>query len=237
MDRPTPRTVALLAACTLALAMTLPAASAQPTEKEEFRYRWKLGNLVGKLAGLFLPSRGEGVLTFTPQNDTLTSELLITSEQSAEGEFWRYGAEIDRGNLQARRAWSSYAWRGKERSKSAEIEEEGVIDIASSIYSIRRDPPTAPRPMDVWSDGKTYPVLVIPRGEETREVAGRKIATRHFSIRGYDAPGGRKWKGHLELWLAADPAATPVEIRIERNLADLRLEITELPASVGASAP
>lgn len=243
MSTPAPRIAlafAALAVLAVALAAAVPAAG-QPApgqpEKEEFHYRWKLGSFLGKVAGLFLPSRGDGVLTFTPGDDTLTSELLITSEQSAEGEFWRYGAEIDRADLHALRAWTSYAWRGKSRSKSAEIEAEGVIDIASSIYAIRRDPPTIARPMNVWSDGNIYPVLVIPRGEEKREVAGRTLTARRYTIRGYDAPGGRKWKGQLELWLATDPAATPVEIRIERNLADLRLELTSLPASLNGAHP
>jgi hypothetical protein len=226
----------LAAALVLAVAPTTPAAAGQP-ETEEFHYRWKLGGLIGKMAGLFLPNQGEGLLTFTADDGTLTSELLITSDQSAEGEYWRYGAEIDRSDLTARRAWSSYSWRGKSRSKSAEIEEEGVIDIASSIYAIRRDPPTASRPMNVWSDGKTYPVLVIPRGEERRKIAGRTLVTRRYTILGYDAPGGRKWKGQLELWLATDPAATPVEIRIERSLADLRLELTSLPDDLVPAQP
>jgi hypothetical protein len=223
--------------------VTLPAASAaalQPDgQPEEFHYHWKLGNLFGKVAGLFFPGRGDGLLTFTPGVDTLTSELFITSGQSAEGEFWRYGAESDRASLQARRAWSSYLWRGKAREKDQPIVDRGVMEITSGIYAIRRDPPAAPRKMEIWSDGKTYPVLAIPRGEEEREVAGRKIATRRFSIRGFDAPGRNRWKGSVELWLADDPAATPVEIRIERSLAHLHLEITELPDGVdgGAAAP
>jgi Protein of unknown function (DUF3108) len=232
MNRQTPSIVPALATCTLALAMILPAAPAfaQPgNEKEEFHYRWRLGGFAGAIAGLFLPNHGDGVLSFTPKDDRLESDLLITSEESREGEFWRYGAEIDRRSLSAKRAWSSYQWKGKSNSKSQEIDVPDVMDIASGIYAIRRDPPQVTRKMDIWSDGHIYPVVVVPRGEDTREVAGRKIPTRRYSIRGYDAPGRRKWKGSLELWLAEDAAATPIEIRIERSLADLRLEITTLP--------
>jgi hypothetical protein len=194
---------------------------------------------LGKVAGLFLPGRGEGVLTFTPDGETLTSELLITSGQSAEGEFWRYGAESDRASLEARRAWSSYRWRGKAREKSQEVDDAGVLEITSGIYAIRRDPPAVPRKMEIWSDGRIYPVLAIPMGEERREVAGRKIVARRFSIRGFDAPGRHRWKGSVEVWLADDPAATPVELRIERSLAHLHLVITELPdrGDGGGSAP
>ena len=213
--------------------MTLPAGPAAgqpPPRPESFHYRWHLGGFGGVIAGLFLPSQGDGVLSFTPEDDTLTSELLITSEQSRAGEYWRYGAAVDRDDLSAKRVWSSYRWKGKSNSKSQEIDQPDVIDVASGIYAIRRDPPTVPRQMDIWSDGHTYPVVVIPRGEETREVAGEKVPTRHYSVRGYDAPGRSRWKGSLELWLAEDPAATPVEIRIQRSLADLRLELTPAPA-------
>jgi len=220
-------TAVLVAA--LALANALPTRATEPVS-EEFRYRWRLGSLLGVVAGLFLPSHGEGVLRVAPADGgNLTSELLITSEESRRGEYWRYGSEMDPDTGRAVRAWSSYRWRGEEKEKRAEIEEDGVVDVVSGIWAIRRDPPDRPRPMEIWSDGKIYPVVVVPRGRETRTIDGRKIATRHFTVKGYDVPGKRRWKGSLELWLAEDAAATPVEIRIARNLADLRLELQDPP--------
>lgn len=205
------------------------AGAAQPVN-EEYRYRWHLGSLLGRVAGLFLPSHGDGVLRVTPGEDgRMTSELLITSEQSAAGEYWRYGSEMDSETGLALRAWSAYKWRGEEKSKEEEIEQGGVRDVVSGIWSIRQDPPERPRPMEIWSDGKIYPVMVVPRGAETRTLDGEKVATRHFTVTGYDAPGKRRWKGTLELWLADDDAATPVEIHISRSLADLRLELQDLP--------
>jgi uncharacterized protein DUF3108 len=193
---------------------------------EEFRYAWQLRNLVGVVAGLFLPNQGEGSLTFkTQKNGHLRTELTITSDASREGEFFRYGSEIDTETLQPIRAWSSYSWRGETKTKSEEIEQQGVLDIASGIYAIRRDPPAKPRRMEIWSDGKIYPVVVMPLGEEVRKVGDAKVATRHFSIRGLEAPGRRKWKGKLDLWLAKDDAATPVGILISRNLADVRMDL------------
>ncbi len=219
--------VLLLAVLTLAAA--LPAHAGDPVS-EEYRYRWRLGNLLGVVAGLFLPSHGEGVLRVTPAGGGhLTSELLITSHESRAGEYWRYGSELDPATGRALRAWSSYRWRGEEKEKRAEIAGDGVVDVVSGIWAIRRDPPARPRQMEIWSDGKIYPVVVVPRGRETRTIAGREIATRHFTVRGYDVPGKRRWKGSLELWLAEDAAATPVEIRIERRLADLRLELQNPP--------
>jgi Protein of unknown function (DUF3108) len=193
---------------------------------ENFRYSWQLRNFIGTIAGLFFPNQGEGSLTFrTEKNGHLRSELTITSNESREGEFFRYGSEVDIETLQPIRAWSSYTWRGESKTKSEEIEAHGVLDIAAGIYAIRRDPPTKPRRMEIWSDGKTYPVVVIPLGEETRKVGNAKVATRHFSVRGVEMPGRRKWKGKLDLWLAKDAAATPVGILISRNLADVRMEL------------
>lgn len=207
------------------------------TDGEVYRYRWHLGSLLGRVAGLFLPSRGDGVLSFRPLSDGhLRSDLLITSEKSRDGEYWRYGSELDPDTGHTRRAWSSYRWRGEEKKRDAEIDRRGVMDVVSGIWAIRQDPPTRSRHMEIWSDGKIYPVMVVPRGRETLEVDGRRVATRHFSIRGYrtdrTSTGGevRRWKGSMELWLTIDETATPVEIRISRNLADLRLELQSLPA-------
>ena len=61
-------------------------ASAQGRGDEEFQYRWQLRNIIGTLAGLFLPNRGDGHLTFKKDgNGHLRSELTITSAVAASG--------------------------------------------------------------------------------------------------------------------------------------------------------
>lgn len=221
-------TGALLALLTPSLG-AVPGEAAAPALDEQFQYRWQLKNFVGAVAGLFLPNQGEGSLTFRTTNGHLRSELMITSSASREGEYFRYGSEIDKSTLQPIRAWSAYSWRGESKAKSEEIEKRGVLDVAAGIFAIRRDPPTKSRRMEIWSDGKIYPVVVMPRGTETRKLSGRSIQTRHYSIRGVEIPGRRKWKGKMDLWLATDEAATPVEILISRNLADVRMELKSLP--------
>jgi hypothetical protein len=196
--------------------------------EEEFQYRWQLRNLVGAVAGIFLPNRGEGSLTFRKANGHVRSELTITSDASREGEYFRYGSEIDSRTLEPIRAWSSYSWRGESKSKSEEIAARGVLDVAAGIYAIRQDPPARSRRMEIWSDGKIYPVVVIPRETKARTLSGTRIQARHYQIRGVELPGRRKWKGKLDLWLANDPAATPVEIVISRNLADVHMELKSL---------
>ena len=221
------RKIVVTGALVTLLTPALGAAPASPAValNEQFTYRWQLKNFLGAVAGLFLPNQGEGSLTFKTTNGHLRSELMITSSASRQGEYFRYGSEIDRVTLQPIRAWSAYSWRGESKSKIEDIGKQGVLDVAAGIFAIRRNPPEKTRRMEIWSDGKIYPVVVIPRGTEQRKLSGRNIYARHFSIRGVEEPGARRWKGKMDLWLARDGAATPVEIVISRNLADVRLEL------------
>jgi hypothetical protein len=199
-------------------------------EHESFHYRWHLTSFLGALAGLFFPNNGEGLLEFTTtEAGTLISQLEVTSEKSADGEFWLYGAEVDPRQKKVLRAWSSYRFRGKDKEKKSEVGEEGVIDVASGIRAIRQSPPRAPTRMRIWSDGKTYPVEVLPQGEAERRIGETKIKTLHYLVRGVEVPDERIWKGSLELWLAEDEAATPVAILIKRSGLGVLLELDPQP--------
>lgn len=214
----------------LLVAAVLLAAPAAANDEERLAYRWELDGFLGALAGLFVPSGGEGSLTRERlPNGNWKSELLITSSEAKRADFFRYGAELEPESLTTVRAWQSSHWRGESRSKEAKVEQAGVIDIVSGIQALRRDPPRAPRPMEIWSDGRLYPVMVLPHGHTTRKVGGRQIAVEHLVITGVERPGRRFWKGGLELWLADDPAATPVEIRVTRSSVHVRLELLEAP--------
>jgi Protein of unknown function (DUF3108) len=212
-------------ACVLLLLPPGLAAVGQSAD-EDFHYHWKLGNVVGTILGIFLPRQGDGNLEFKLQKDGhLRGELLITSPESREGEYWRYGSEMDPRTLQPIRVWSSYQWHGRSKAYHDEVDQKGVLDISCAIYTLRHEPFEKPRDMEVWSDGKIYPIRVVPMGDEVRVIANQKIDTRHFAIRGRDLPERRKWTAKVDFWLAKDPVATPVEIQISRRLADVRLEL------------
>ncbi|MFN7942072.1 MAG: DUF3108 domain-containing protein [Thermoanaerobaculia bacterium] len=214
----------------LALALALAAGSRAVAADEHLAYRWRLQGFVGLLASLFMPTGGEGSLSLVRlPSGNLESELLITSPQSDDGEYFRYGAELDALGDATLRAWSSYRWRGESKSRESKLETGDVMSIASAIYRLRQAPPDKPSPLEIWSDGKTYPVLVVPIGREELKIAGRKVTARHLAIRGVERPGRRFWKGSLELWLGEDPAATPVQIQVERSAARVRLELVTLP--------
>lgn len=206
-------------------AMTPSVYGAGPAAGESFHYRWRLTRFLGVIAGLFLPREGDGVLSLSAATGSaLRSELRITAA-SAGKDFYLYASELDPQTGRAKHAWSEYSWRGETSSKQGQIESEGVIDVASGIYLLRQSPPDQPRPMEIWSDGKIYPVIVVPVGNERRQIAGKLVETRHLSIRGVEKPGRRFWKAKLDLWLAKDEIATPVEIRLDRRGAALHLEM------------
>jgi hypothetical protein len=218
------------------VALVAPRLAAQPRaldDAEVIYYDWKLEGAVGALAGLFLPRTGEGSLTTREAGDgRLESVLLITSPKSKRGEFWTYGAELRRDGSPLR-TWSSYLWRGESKYKETELAEQDVVDIASGIYHIRKHLPREPQRMRIWSDGKLYPVVVRPGGEETRRLPGGAVRTRRYTIAGVRVAGERFWEGHLDLWLTLDQEATPVEILVARKWARVRLERD--PDSPGAN--
>lgn len=218
---------ALLGALALA-ALILGGAPARADQAsyEVLRYRWRLLGLQGALAGFFLPNRGEGSLvTGVAEGGALRSELVITSPGGREEEFWRYGAELDPASGGTLRAWSAYFFRGERKAREAELADQGVVDVASGIYLIRQSPPRAQQRMRIWSDGKLYPVVVLPLEHDRRQLRGKSVRVRHYSIRGVEVPGERFWKGRLDLWLADDEASTPVEMRVERGWAGVKLEL------------
>jgi len=215
----------------LFLLLLLPAPPARPATVpaaagEVLHYRWRLQGLLGGVAGLFLPRQGEATLCQRPlESGHQVSELYLVAGHGEDGQFFRYGAEIDPASGVTVRAWSSYRWRGEAKAREAEVGQAGVIDIASGIQALRRDPPTGTRVLEIWSDGRVYPVLVLPGATRRQLLRGEPVTVRAYSIRGLSRPERRTWKGRLDLWLADDPAATPMEIRVQRSLADLVLTL------------
>lgn len=203
-------------------------ASPEPTVGEVLTYRWELKGALSFLAGLFFPDSGTGILTTEhPSVDVVRSQLRIVSEQSASGEYWLYGAEIEPFSGETEEVWSAYKWREKESSKRQRLEGKSVIDVVSGIYGLRRDPPDEPRRLEIWSDGHIYPVIILPGQERSLQVCGRRTRVRPYSIQGLDLPDRRHWKGQLEIWLADDVQATPVRIVVDRGWARVRLDLSE----------
>ncbi len=199
----------------------LPSAlTAIAAEPERLEYRWRLEGPSALFGKLLFPTSGNGWLVRERlDNGNLKSELLITAGGSRGTDYFRYAAEYDPATLAAVRAWSVSHWQGKERSKSVEVKEVGVIDLVSGIEWIRRHRPTTPVELKIWSDGKLYPVRIRQVPSSSRRQAG--VDT--YFVEGVERPGERFWAGQLELKLIRDPAATPMEIVVRRSLGRVRL--------------
>ena len=77
---------------------------------------------------------------------------------------------------------------------------------------------------NIWSGGRIYRVSVKPHGRDARLVDGQPVVTRSYSLRGVGEP---LWRGRLDLVLAEDEAATPLEIAVSRDGMRVRLELVE----------
>lgn len=212
------------------------ARAAEARGGEVLRLRWKLGGFLGVLAGLFVPSSGDAVLTFVPSSEAeiLDIELLITAPKR-EGEYFLYGAAIDRKARSTAEVWSSYRYRDKHKEREQDVEQPDVIDFASVIYHLRWYASEQTERMTIWSDGKTYPVEVQPLGAERRKIAGEKIDVRGYLVRGVKQDGGDSFDDKFWLYFARDENATPVEIVGKRGFVRLKIQMEERSgAAIGA---
>lgn len=200
---------------------------------ERFDYRWNLAGFKGVVARIFVPGQGEGRLTTVSVDeegvsDFIKTELLISSHDGKSDEFWLYGSEIDPAERRTVRSWSAQRFRGE--SKRSEREAEGVdsLDLASSIYYLRKERPDSPREDVIWSSGRLNAVMVRPGDRGTASWRGRQVATRTYSIRGLPKPGQETWNGRMDLVLTDNEQAVPLEIVVVRKGLRVRLELVDL---------
>jgi hypothetical protein len=187
---------------------------------EELRYEWQ----VSGIARLLLPAGGDGLLTTTTANGVIRTELLITT--AGTDDFFRYGSSLDHAGGDLVSAWSAYRFGKKEKSRDQQVDVPGVIDVASGILFLRREKPLQNQFMTIWSDGRLYPVVIEHRGLDNLD--GDRVG-RHYTVRGRNLVGERHWKGSLDLWLALDAAATPLQIEVARSFSKVELRLVDGP--------
>ena len=149
--------------------------------------------------------------------------FVTTAVSSKGGEYFLYGSETSADGSGV--AWSAYRWRGEEKRKRDRVRGEDVVDVAAGIRVIRERQPQGSMRMRIWSDGKTYPVLVQRVGEANVSVPAGTFRADHYRVRGVRLTGERFWKGGMDLWLAQDEERTPVRIQVERGFANVRLDL------------
>lgn len=205
---------------------------------ERFDYSWSLAGFKGALVRLFVPGRGEGRLTtvIPAQDDssgTLKTELLISSQDGKKDEFWLYGSEIDPIRKRTIRSWSSQRFRGKDREKAREAGDIEALDLASSIYYLRRERPDSPREELIWSSGRLNAVVIQPGERGSALWNGQETPTRSYSIEGVPRPGKPTWEGRLDLVVTDTEEAIPLEIVVMRKGLRVRLQLVEAASPSG----
>jgi hypothetical protein len=203
------------------------AAAAARLDGEVYRMKWRLRGFLGALAGLFVPNSGDALLTFVPREEGRQEIQVLITTPGHEGEYFLYGAEIDETEQATTEIWSSYLFRDSGREREQRIEQENVIDFASAIYHLRRNPPRAPIRMTIWNQGKTYPVEVRPLKPERRKISGTKTEVQGYAVRGVSVEGQPAFKEKFTLYFSRDAASTPLEIAGKRGWVKLRIQLVE----------
>ena len=234
----------------------LPAADLNchgPSNLEDFHYSWRMRGGLSWVAGLIFPTSGVGELkTVFPQNGqhSIDSELLITS--SDHSGFYVYQTQMDEGGQNTLMTYHGYAWRNKSRKeqtifdyikrlahihketpekkwdRTEPLPHEQLRDILSAIYFLRQNATTIQLPMTslIYSDGKSYPVVIRSAERRSFTIQGKEINGIGFEI--VDAPGGRKWPGGVKVWVSNDERRIPFRIEIQQSMASLQLDLQSI---------
>src|SRR5439155_271701 len=79
---------------------------------------------------------------------------------------------------------------------------EQLRDVLTAIYYLRQNAAAIKTPIktNIYSDGKSYPVMLRPVERRSFKMQGASVDALGFEI--VDAPGGRKWPGGGRVWLS-----------------------------------
>jgi hypothetical protein len=101
-------------------------------------------------------------------------------------------------------------------------------DVLTAIYYLRQNADNIKGPIttNIYSDGKSYPVIFRPAERQQFVIDGRRVSALGFEI--VDAPGGKKWPGGVKVWLSEDERRIPCRIEIRQSFAALQLELSAI---------
>src|SRR6266545_1807644 len=221
-----------------------------PSNVEDFHYSWRMRGGLSWVAGLIFPTPGVGELKpVFPTGDqrSIDSELLITSTDRSV--FYVYQSQMDEHGQNTLMTYHGYAWRNKSRKeqtifdyikrlahihketpekkwdKTEPLPPEQLRDVLTAIYFLRQNATTIQLPVTsvIYSDGKSYPVVIRSTNRRTFTIQGQTIDAIGFEI--VDAPGGRKWPGGIKVWVSNDERRIPFRIEIQQSMASLQLDL------------
>src|SRR2546428_6773126 len=229
-----------------------------PSNVEDFHYSWRMRGGLAWIAGLVFPTSGVGELkTVFPKDGehSINSELLITSNDRSG--FYVYESEMDDGGQKTLMTYHGYAWKNKSRKertifdyikrlahihnetpeeqwdRTENLPADALRDVLTAIYFLRQNATTIQLPVAtrIYSDGKSYPVIIRSTERRTFNIEGQNIYALGFEI--VDAPGGsRKWPGGIKVWVSDDQRRIPFRIDTDPRMGSLQLD----PKSIDACA-
>jgi len=220
---------------------------------EDFHYKWRMRGGLSWVAGLVFPTSGVGELKTTyptAEKRSIESELLITSTDKSG--FYVYQTQMDAAGQNTLMTYHGYAWKNKSRKeqtifdyikrlahihketpdkkwdKTEPLPPEQLRDVLSAIYYLRQNATTLKLPIQttIYSDGKSYPVVVRSVERRTFNIQGKDIWATGFEI--VDAPGGKKWPGGVKVWISEDERRIPFRIEINESMASLQLDLASV---------
>ena len=227
-----------------------------PSNVEDFHYKWRMRGGLSWLAGLVFPTSGVGELktVFPKSGDhTINSELLIQSNHQSG--FYVYQSEMDDAGQKTLMTYHGYAWKNKSRKeqtifdyikrlahihketpekkwdRTEPLPAEALRDVLTAIYFLRQNATTIQLPINtrIYSDGKSYPVVIRAGDRRTFNIEGKEVNALGFEI--VDAPGGsRKWPGGVNVWVSDDQRRIPFRIEIQQSMASLQLDLQSVEA-------
>ena len=229
------------------------------TTTEDFRYSWRLRGGLRWIAGLLFPTSGIASLKTVYPTDTdhsINSELLITTPNGHNNGYFAYESEMDETGRKTLMTYNGYAWGSKMRkertlfdypnrfarvhketpsgveNKVKRIDDENLRDVLTVIYFLRQNAASITAPITTsMYEGREYPVVFQPiRTNRPPQfiLEGKPVKALGFEI--IDAPGGRKWPGHVQVWLSDDERRIPLRIMIQQGMASLQLDLTSVEA-------
>jgi len=212
------------------------AAAAAERGGEVLEFEWQLRGFLGAIASLFVPSRGDAVLTFVPDSgDVMEVQMLVTSPDR-EGAYFLYGAAMGERDGHTSAIWSSYEFNDRRRDREQDISEPDVIDFASAMYLVRKYPPDTPKPITIWNHGRTYAAEVRPLGVQQREVNRERKQLLGFAVVGAGAHGESAFKDRFYMYF--DDNGTLTQIVTRRGLIRVRMDLVRARSpDLSVSAP
>jgi hypothetical protein len=247
--------LALAFVCAIPSASAVELNCRGPANVESFHYAWKLRGGLSWIAGIMFPTTGVGELKTTypsPARNAIDSSLLITA--SGKGGFYAYETEMDAAGQHTLMTYHAYVWKDKSRKertlfdykagvahlhketpekqwdKTDPIPAGSFHDVVSAIHYLRQNAATIHGPVGtmIYSDGKSYPVIIRPANREVFMLGNQQVAASGFEV--VDAPGGRKWPGGMKIWLSDDARRIPFRIEIIQSMASLQLDLQSIDA-------